>query len=496
METAIYARVSTEEQAQEGFSIRAQQQKLKEFANIKDWSVYDIYLDEGISGKNITGRPAITRMIADIKTGHVKNVLVFKIDRLTRSTADLVYLIDLFKECDCAFNSLMESIDTSTASGRMFIKIIGIFAEFERENISERSRVGFERKAREGYTNATRFVSYGYNRSKGQKIQTINEREAENVQMIFDMYVNQGMSLAGIAKSLNLREITTKNNSYWNSATVRSILNNCTYIGNVRYAVREPNRNFETDGLHEAIISEEVYAEAQTLMKKNSIYAPTKQPKEKNYFVGFIYCAKCGERLASHSHVNKLKNGDIIKSASKVSFICRRKTVKGCDSKSVTAYKIERALSDYFSRIENFTVSGVVELEQKRQQARQDTEAQINTLNEKLKKLDGKEREIMSLFVDGEIEFGNYRTMKKQLDNDRKFIRAEIAKLEATLDYGEEPSISRADIVTNFRENWENLSDIEKRQFLTKFIKKIVLVNEPIEGTNKGNTIITNVEFC
>jgi len=122
METAVYCRVSTEEQAQEGFSIRAQEQKLKEYANVKEWSIYNIYLDEGISGKNITERPAINRMINDIKAGRVKNVLVFKLDRLTRSVADLVSLMDIFNENGCAFNSLMESLDTSTASGRMFIR--------------------------------------------------------------------------------------------------------------------------------------------------------------------------------------------------------------------------------------------------------------------------------------------------------------------------------------------------------------------------------------
>ena len=88
METAIYVRVSTEEQAQEGFSIRAQEQKLKDYARIKEWSIYNIYTDEGISGKSINERPAVQQMIADIKSGHVKNVVVFKIDRLTRSTGD------------------------------------------------------------------------------------------------------------------------------------------------------------------------------------------------------------------------------------------------------------------------------------------------------------------------------------------------------------------------------------------------------------------------
>jgi site-specific DNA recombinase len=313
--------------------------------------------------------------------------------------------------------------------------------------------------------------------------------------MIFDMYVNQGMSFMGVAKSLNLREIPTKKNTFWNSSTVRGILRNCNYIGNVRYAMYETARNFEADGLHEAIISEELYNEAQVLMKKNSVCIPTKRPSERNYFSGFVYCSKCGERLKPHNYAKRLKNGGISKFP-QVSFVCRKQKMNMCDAKGVTAKKVEQAVMAYFSRVEDFTVLDVVELEQKRQQVRNDAETQITALNDKLKRLDGKEREVMGLFVGGEIEFNNYRAMKKQLDNDREFIRAEIAKLQATLDESEEPSISRADIVKSFRENWENLTDVEKRQFLTKFVKKIVLVNEPIDGTNKGHTVITNIEFC
>jgi len=264
-------------------------------------------------------------------------------------------------------------------------------------------------------------------------------------------------------------------------------------MGNVRYGIREPNRNFETTGLHEAIISEEFYNEAQILMEKNSRISPTKQPKEQNYFTGFVYCDKCGGRLLSHNSITKNKNGTVCKV---YSFYCRRRIMNVCDSKGVTAKKIECALLEYFSRVDDFSVLDAVELAETHRQARQDTEAQINTLNEKIKKLDGKEREVMSLYIDGDIEFKNYREMKKQLDGDRDFIRAEIVKLKITLDEKEEPSISKADIITNFRENWENLTDLEKRQFLTKFIKKIVLVNEPIEGTKQGHTVITSVQFC
>ena len=204
METGIYLRVSTEEQAQEGYSIRAQEQKLKDFARIKDWSIFKIYADEGISGKNITERPAINEMIADIESGLVKNVVVYKIDRLTRSTADLIYLVDFFNQHGCAFNSLSESIDTQTASGRMFLKIIGIFAEFERENIIERVLLGIEKKVKEGYSLCSRIASFGYEREYGEKIQTIDENEAQVVRDVFDMYVNQGKSMLAIAKHMNI----------------------------------------------------------------------------------------------------------------------------------------------------------------------------------------------------------------------------------------------------------------------------------------------------
>ena len=319
METGIYLRVSTEEQAQEGFSIRGQEQKLKEFANIKDWTIYKIYADEGISGKNITERPAMNELIADIKAGKVKNVLVFKIDRLTRSTADLLYLVELFNEHDCAFNSLMESIDTQTASGRMFLKIIGIFAEFERENIIERVRLGVERKVNEGYSISSQ-ASYGYDKPKGQKVQSINPEEAEIVREIYDMYVNQGLPLLGIARILNLRGIAIKEGTVWDGSRIRYLLLNCNYIGKVRHHAGDKEREYAIDGLHEPIISVELFEEAQKLIAKNAKISPTKQPKENVYFTGLVYCQKCKTKLETHA----------VKKSSH--YLCQRKKVKMCDA--------------------------------------------------------------------------------------------------------------------------------------------------------------------
>lgn len=264
LKTGIYVRVSTDEQAQEGFSIRGQTEKLKSYAMLKEWDIYDIYSDEGISGKNIVDRPAINRLIDDINEGKVNNVLVFKVDRLTRSTKNLIELVELFEEKGCVFNSLTESIDTDTPSGRMFLKIIGIFAEFERENLISRLKLGFERKVKEGYTLATNSVSYGYDRPKGQKIQSINPDEAKVVKEIFNMFVNENMSRCGIASNLNNRKIQCKQSgATWDATKIKDILTNPTYIGKVRYSVHDEKNYFETEGQHENIISDELFVLAQ-----------------------------------------------------------------------------------------------------------------------------------------------------------------------------------------------------------------------------------------
>ena len=283
MSTGIYVRVSTEEQVQEGYSIRAQAEKLKAYALVKDWDIYNIYSDEGISGKNIVERPAVNRLIDDIKNRKVNNVLVFKVDRLTRSTKNLIELVELFDLYKCSFNSLTESIDTDTPSGRMFLKIIGIFAEFERENLVSRLKLGFERKVKEGYTLANHSISYGYQKKKGEKVQTVVPAEAHVVKEIFEMYVKKNYSMNAIARELNERKIATKRGAIrWDITSIRLLLTNPTYIGKVRYAITDESRYFEVDGYHEPIIPGELFNLAQEKLQAMPRLSKTKRAKEDN----------------------------------------------------------------------------------------------------------------------------------------------------------------------------------------------------------------------
>ncbi|MCL2106084.1 MAG: recombinase family protein [Oscillospiraceae bacterium] len=479
MKTGIYVRVSTEEQAQEGFSIRGQEQKLKDYALIKDWTIYKIYADEGISGKNITERPAVNELILDIKAGHVKNVLVFKIDRLTRSTADLLYLVDLFNQHDCAFNSLMESIDTQTASGRMFLKIIGIFAEFERENIIERVKLGNERKVKEGYTLGGRRVSYGYDRPKGQEIQTINEAEAFIVRDIFEMYVRQGMSITAIARVLNLRGIPTKEASTWTNSQVKDILTNPSYIGKVRYHVKKAG--YIGEGLHEPIIPAELFEEAQKLIAKNLRSAPTNRPGEKSYFTGILECADCRKKMYPHTDRDQIR------------YFCTGRRFGLCKASSMNHRDLETAFSEYIERIETLSELDTLNLK-KQKQARQEARQALQAYQEKQQQLKRREKEIMRLYVHNEMEFDTYKFMKKQISDDLVIIQKELERLSA-FEEEKEPALKKENIVADLKRNWELLTAAEKRLFLVKFVQSIYAANEIPEGKRYGKIRVVEVVF-
>jgi len=494
LSTAVYVRVSTDEQAQEGFSIRAQTDKLKAYALLKEWDIYGIYADEGISGKNIVDRPAINRLIDDINNGKVNNVLVFKVDRLTRSTKNLLELVEVFEENDCAFNSLTESIDTDSPSGRMFLKIIGIFAEFERENLVSRLKLGFERKAREGYTLANRVMSYGYEKENGQKVQTILPHEAKIVKEIFSMYLDGNKSVTGIAKILNERKIPTKLNAgSWDVSTLRQILSNPTYIGKVRYSTTDASKYFEVEGQHERIISDEVFNLVQEKFTKMPRISKTKRPKEGNYFCGVLACGCCGGKFTTHNYKNAEGKG-------KCMYRCLKKvTYKAeqdvCKSPSISHNKLEAAFIEYIRNYDDFV--DVEEIEIDNDTAKKECELQeyIEDCERKLDNLDARKKKITEQYVSEEISFERYKDMLGVFSQKYDVLKQEMDRARADLPTVKDaPSVSHEDIISNLLENWEYLKDNEKMMFLQRFIKRVVIKVE--KGDTTMNTVkIEGLEF-
>ena len=477
MRTAIYVRVSTDEQAKEGYSIRAQIDKLKDYIRIMDWDFYKVYADEGISGKNIKDRPAINELINDIKAGLVNNVLVYKIDRLTRSTRDLIDLSEIFNEYDCNFNSLMESIDTQTASGRMFLKIIGIFAEFERENIAERVTLACEKKVKEGYTLSTNISSYGYDRAVGEKVQIINSEEAKIVQEIFEMYANHNMSYSAIAKNLNSRGIKTKLGNSWHHDTVGELLKNPNYIGKVRYAMQDQKRYFEADGKHEPIISETLFYEVQKKLERFARKSPTKKPKENNYFCGTLYCGLCGEKMITHAHSKySKKNGEEYTIGQ---YRCPNRTNSNCDNATFSHKKCEKAFEDYMNDIEDIKITDETLLEENSKQDSLNGLLREQTENA-IAKLEKKSKDLMTLYISERISFDEYEQMVKILTMEKNGYLEQLNNIEIESD--EDILLTRDGIITNFKENWQLLNNAEKFQFVQNYIEQITAVSKKEEG--------------
>lgn len=488
--TGVYLRVSTEEQAREGYSIRAQEEKLRSYAILKDWHIFSIYADEGISGKDIDSRPEMKRLITDVEAGKVNNVLVFKIDRLTRSTKNLIELMEIFNHHNCAFNSLNESIDTGTATGRMFLKIVGIFAEFERENLVERVKLGMERKVREGYSLCSYHASYGYDRENGNKIQTVNEQEAVIVRRMFDMYLNDDYSISKIERVLNAEQIPSKTGIKWRERTVKQILTNVTYIGKVRYNIRDASRYFETEGHHTPIIDEDTFYKVQDKLSKVKGVTKTKRPSSEVYFCGLLYCPYCGGKYTSKWQYRKQKDGTTV--AQFPNYRCYKASRGNCPSKIYIGHKkFERVFEQYIAKIGDLTRE---DIKRPKDASLPDHSEERATIAAEISLIEKKTKEIMGFFMSGTVEFDEYQGMVK-VGNERKIeLEARLAQIEKAADT-QRVRFSEAEIISNVREHWQYLDNSQRQQFLQKFIKKIVVHSEPSPTGGQNNVIIDAIMF-
>ena len=343
--TGIYIRVSTEDQAKDGFSIHAQREKLTKYAEANDWDIHDYYVDDGISGKNLEGRPEVKRMLDDVKNGKINNILIYKLDRLTRSTKDLIYLIELFEKHNCTFNSQTEKIDTSNAVGRMFVKIIGIFAEFERENLAERVSFGYEQKTREGnYTNTNGV--YGYDYIVGEKVLVVNDLEKEIVNRIFDEYID-GKSYLKIAKLFNAEKVPTKRGGHWASSTIKSILENPLYLGKVRYGVTEKlkDKSFTVDGNNiEPIVDIDKWNRANSIVATRKHYCVRRYPSENSYYFHIIKCGKCGGNISARQQT---QHGKLY-----ITYRCNNSARGFCECGGFSHTKVEESFLKYLESLE------------------------------------------------------------------------------------------------------------------------------------------------
>lgn len=290
---AIYIRVSTIEQAKEGFSIGAQRDRLVNYCKAKNWNIQDIYVDDGYTGTNMD-RPGLQSLINNLDK--IDIVLVYKLDRLSRSQKDVLYLVeDKFLENNVDFVSLLESFDTSTPFGRAMLGILAVFAQLERETIIERVKLGNEKRAKEGFWHGGGNNPYGYRYDESLGHLVVDEYEAMIVKEIFKKYL-EGKGQNHIARELNESGFKTRSNTPWNMRQIGRMLVNETYIGALKY------KGELYEGLHKAIIEQDIFDEVQKLLQSRN----TKRTSTKYLLGGMVWCGHCGARLrASWSRSSK-----------------------------------------------------------------------------------------------------------------------------------------------------------------------------------------------
>lgn len=284
---ALYVRVSTTSQLEEGYSIEEQKAKLESYCDIKDWHVYKVYTDGGFSGST-TERPALEQLIQDANSKLFDTVLVYKLDRLSRSQKDTLYLIeDIFLKNNIEFVSLLENFDTSTPFGRAVIGLLSVFAQLEREQIKERMQLGKLGRAKAGKSMMWSKTSYGYDYDKETGSLTVNEYEALAVKEIYSSYL-AGMSITKLRDKIN-EEYPKK--PAWSYRTIRGILANPVYCGLNQYK----GQTFQ--GTHNAIVSLDDFEQTQRELAKRQQTAKelsNPRPFQAKYMLsGLVQCGYC-----------------------------------------------------------------------------------------------------------------------------------------------------------------------------------------------------------
>lgn len=286
MQIAAYIRVSTDKQADKGYSLGEQEERIRSYCKSKEWDLVKIYSDAGFTGSNMN-RPALQELIKDV--GAYDIVLVNKLDRLSRAQKDMLYLIqDVFAPHGCSFVSMQESFDTTTPIGIAMVGILSAFAQLERSQIKERMKMGKEGRKKKGLWHGGVNIPTGYDYKDGR---LIKNDESKQIEQIFQMYLD-GVSIRDITRFLQ-SHYTTRYTSWNYVGTVRRILENPVYIGMVG----------EYKGQHEPIIDMESFEKVQLMLSERKRGGKT--PTGKHLLTGMIYCGYCGTRVRSCSSVTR-----------------------------------------------------------------------------------------------------------------------------------------------------------------------------------------------
>lgn len=445
-----YVRVSTENQL-ENYSIEEQIERLKAYCKAKDLSIYKIYTDGGYSGGNLN-RPALQQLLNDIREKKIDMIVVFKLDRLSRSQKDTLSLIeDVFLANNIDFVSISENFDTSTPFGRAMVGILSVFAQLERDQITERFMMGRIGRARSGNYHGGPTAPTGYDYIDGKLI--VNDYEAFQVKEVFRLFL-EGKSINAIQKHMSDR-YTNKYGNWSSNTLVLNVLRNSVYVGKVKFKGRE------YDGNHDPIIDTDTFNSVHRLLhslkREDEKTIFQKHPfRANNLLTSLVYCKKCGARFSgNHGFYVCYSRGKTDRKQIKDP-ACKNKkwAIKELDAHIVDEILKLDYDKDYFE--ENVRVSKIS------QQDESDNSILLNRLSEIEKQI----ARLMDLYQVGCIPLAQVTERIAKLKEEKDSIMKELAGKE-----DERLTVPKArDFLTNARDILKNGDIPKKRLYLSSLI--------------------------
>lgn len=466
--TAVYIRVSTERQAEEGFSLEAQQEALFKIIERKGLRLYRVYTDPGISGKNLK-RPGVQAMIADMKAGRVGTVLVHKLDRLSRNMGDIIEFIEMVNKLDIRFIIAAQGedeIDTRSPMGKAFLQLNGIWAELYVNNLREETLKGLNKKMSAGGRHiSSPPLGYDFDRTvpiaEGEYIPLIIvEEEAALVREAYDLFVNRGWGVTKIAKHMNSHS-TTKKGGKWDNKTVRNIITNPTYAGfhHFKQEEWEEKDRIMNPGQHRPIIPMEWFEKAKMMRARRAEGHMSRRSFEYP-FGGIVKCGCCGATYTGNSSV---KGNYIYRS-----YRCLNNYSKGtCDSPSVSEKELSRLVFESVELMDD-SIQAAKETKQAKK-ARTVLQKEIEVSNRRRKNW-------MIALGDGNLSSEDYGMLVEEEEKRMKKIYNEMREEEQIL--GEISTEDLKMMVTTLNENWHLLETLTQKELIQSMFRKIVIKKE------------------
>ena len=496
---AIYCRVSTIEQAEEGYSIDEQERLLTEWCSKMDYIVTKYYSDRGISGKDIKHRPALKELLKDAEEKKFDMVISWKINRISRRLSDVLKIVDIFEKNNITFKSYSEPFETDTPAGKMQFQMMALIGEFERGTIAQNVKMGMCAKARAGEWCGGRVLGYDLvpidDIQTGKRRKTkliINEKEAEVVRIIFNEYAN-GKGYKAITNKINKLGYKTKKGNNFSVGSIKDILTNPVYIGKVRYNVRKKwsekrRRNINTnpiitDGIHDSIIKESLWDKVQAILESKK-GKPARIYDGKFPLTGILKCPKCGAGMVIMRTTNTLKDGTKRRLTyyacgnwkNKGTAVCNSNTIR-CDKANDYVFsKISELLSN-----DKMIKSIVTNINKERSNRVSPAKKELSRIDKELERLDGKKKKIFEAYEDEIITKEEFQSRNVELNNRIKILHEEKQPLLVTLsdDISEEiPYEFIKSILESFGKILNENVEVEQQKKLLHMIISEITINE------------------